>query len=146
MIFVPERESYGIDFKGISTFPAYSGTTLENFLQCAVIRDDRFLLFDKTREPGFFFPENFYSPDIYEALKYSLEQTGKLGHSALVLEGQLPVLPYKYAERMNEGVPFPVERIWLPRIGADFTDIDLKGREKVDLLVPVPPAYLIPHL
>jgi len=96
-----------------NTFTAYSGTTLENYLRCALLINDE-VKFDKLRESRLFGVEVNYEKDFDGAKADSVDLARRLNHFPLVIEGKLEIF-YKDRFCLEAGKYFPVDRIYMPK-------------------------------
>jgi hypothetical protein len=94
----------------------FSGTTLENFIKCAIVKRNGLILFDKTLEPRHCEPELYVDSDYFQAARFSFILWTRLNgkeiiHRPIVLEGYLPAGPYCTAAMKRR---LPVRQICVP--------------------------------
>jgi hypothetical protein len=108
-----------------NTTIAYSGTSVENYRKCAKVGIDR-IYFDKSEEPRHFCREVHFEEILIRAIAQSIHHAMKLGHSPLVMEGELDLYNRRYrGGSMRESDWFPVDKVWVPKPGVIFSELDL---------------------
>lgn len=101
-------------------FTAYYGTTLENFLTCAKVTDSG-VVFVKRQEQQHVEPEA--TQLIYGltgGASYAFVRAKELGHTPLIVEGELDRSTYYLRQELFPGEPFPVTQVWVPKEGVDW--------------------------
>lgn len=103
------------NIEGKDTFLAYSGTTLENLLTCGV-QEKEVIVFDKDLEPRHKEKKLWCSPDIVMAANHACFRAIELVHTPVIVAGRIPNELWRdYRIALEEGMTFPVERLWIPK-------------------------------
>ena len=108
-------------------FTAYSGTTLENYLTCAVLVDGD-IKFDKGKEPRHFHREIYYEHNLTRAVAQSISLAKELKQYPLVIKG---LLEPSYRERfyLEPGKCFPVNGVYIPKTALSSSDLTIFWNE-----------------
>lgn len=99
---------------------AYSGTTLANYLKCAVVDRDR-VHFIKAREPRNILENLFYNDNLQRAAYHALFNANKLGHTPLVIMG---ILTQDYHGEFPGNEHFPINKVRIPKDDSCISDCD----------------------
>ncbi len=100
----------------------HSGTTKENFLQCAVVLEDT-IHFDKSRLPQHYFDSIFFVPALEGGVRYAHELARELGQEPLIIAGEVDVKDeYKY--ELASGETMRVKGIWRLREGINWRNVN----------------------
>ena len=136
-------------------FSAYFGTTLENFLTCAQIDDQGVVVFIKRKELKHVEPNAMqFIYGLAGGARYAFTRAKELGHTPLIIEGELDKQRYPLKQELLPGEPFPVKQVWIPREGIDWKMYDpfvdnnnpeftetrrvFGAKNPIDLLQPTP--------
>lgn len=112
------------NLKHITMFRAYSGTTIENFGTCAVIKGNH-VKFEKAKESRYYEPKNFwYAVNFDYAAHFALRIAWELKHTPLIMEvgiSRLDVLGriVGYGP-ISQWMLSPVRRVWVPTEKLDW--------------------------
>lgn len=111
----------GVQHEGEQHFDAYFGTTVENFLACAQTDDQENVTFAKKQEQKHVEPEaTQFVYGLVGGASYAFARARELGHTPLVVEGELDKQKYYLRQELFPGEPFPVKQVWVPREGIDW--------------------------
>lgn len=102
-------------------FSAYYGTTMENFLVCAQVDEQGKVVFAKKQEQKHVEPEaTQFVCGLVGGANYAVTRARELGHTPLVLEGELDKQKYYNRQELFPGEAFPVTNVWVPQEGIDW--------------------------
>lgn len=120
----------------------YSGTTVENFKQCAVSTPDG-IFFDKSREPRHAHARFYFDPKFDTAVIFGRDcAIGMIQeHTILIIEGRLAS---RHHGSLDPGKFFPVEQVWLPRRRIETIDLHVPNGKKIQsLFIPKDPRTML---
>lgn len=107
---------YTVSDGDLPTFTAYYGTTLENYFICAQVT-----MFAKRRELRHREPEILsFVYGLIAGANYAFSRAKELGHTPVILEGELNRDRYYSRGALFPGEVFPVNRVWIPREDVDW--------------------------
>lgn len=110
----------------------YSGTSLQNFLRCAVKVEEGSYLFDKKREPRHTLPnETFYVLDPHQAfgsavfIVGTIQQYSRDGviHTPAVISGEVRK-EFQHQLVLPDGEMLSVDQVWLPNPNIDWKTVN----------------------
>ena len=132
--------------EGINPYPlVFSGDTLENFLECAHIEKNK-VIYRKIPTPGRHKETYFESVTMDVCLERAISNASQLGHTPIIMESRL-FLPRRALKGMKtftgttdaysqyslpEGESFNVIRVWIPKEGFNWNDVDTADWDKRD--------------
>lgn len=113
-------KQYAVSDDEPATFIAYYGTTLENYRTCAQVTNAGIVLV-KTRKSTQGEPETIsFVYGLIAGANYAFLRAKKLGHTPIILEGELYRYQYYSRGELFPREAFPVNRAWIPREYVDW--------------------------
>lgn len=132
-------------FSCLKTFPAYSGTTIENFRTCTFVENGT-ILFDKSREPKHTYRDCYFTRNLVLAQLHASRMAQELDQAPLIMFGRLSKRLAKKFESLiwlPQGICFSVDSIWVSKEGIDWRPYQERAKDVRRIFQEIDPKVLL---